>query len=112
MYFGKKDVPICVAPYKKEYGVALREKASVSCQVDAYPTDVEFKWTFNSSSTGRVTEVSSHKKGLFSVVDHFPMSEYDYGQLNCYAKNDIGFQAEPCTFNIVHASKSSTFQSS
>ncbi|KAG1697379.1 Cell adhesion molecule 3 [Nymphon striatum] len=100
----KEDAPICVKPYKSKYGLTLHETASIICKVEANPPEVDFKWTFNSSSTGRVTELSLYSTDeLQSIAVHMPRSEYDYGQLNCYGRNSVGFQSHPCTFNIIHA---------
>lgn len=44
------DAPTCVRNQKPIYGVAKQEQAQIKCMVDANPSDVEFKWTFNNSA--------------------------------------------------------------
>ena len=74
----------------------------MNCQVEADPDNVKFHWTL---STGRETalvsrEVSSDS-GLSSILEYTPRRDADFGQLQCWASNDIGKQKEPCVFNIV-----------
>ncbi|CAM1332063.1 Uncharacterised protein g10760 [Pycnogonum litorale] len=98
--------PVCVNSYDRIYGVALDETANVVCQVHANPPDVSFRWTFNSSSTGRLNTLSSFSTdGTKSVAFYMPRSEYDYGQLYCYGKNSIGSQSEPCIFDVIRAGR-------
>lgn len=44
------DAPTCAPNQQRIYGVAKQEQAQIKCVVDANPSDVEFKWTFNNSA--------------------------------------------------------------
>lgn len=46
----KTDAPTCAPNQQRIYGVAKQEQAQIKCVVDANPSDVEFKWTFNNSA--------------------------------------------------------------
>ena len=43
------DAPVCDGEQQTQYGTAKSEPAQVTCQVDANPADVTFRWLFNSS---------------------------------------------------------------
>lgn len=82
--------------------VSRDQPATLRCQVDADPESVTFRWTL---STGRETalvprEVRSDD-GLSSILEYTPKRDAEFGQLQCWAKNEIGKQSEPCIFNIV-----------
>ena len=44
------DKPYCKKHHKTIYGTALHEPASVTCEVEAKPGPVNFRWTFNNTS--------------------------------------------------------------
>lgn len=90
----------------KIYGVAKQEMAKITCQVEANPPDVLFRWTFNNSADS-VDVAAAHiaKSGTSSQVSYTPMTELDYGTLLCYASNKIGHQRIPCVFHIIAAGK-------
>lgn len=96
--------PTCKQNQTKIHGVAKQEKAYISCQVDANPENVEFKWTFNNSAES-IDVSSGHidKSGTTSIVSYTPMTELDYGTLLCWAKNNIGSQFVPCVYHIIPA---------
>lgn len=108
-YLVKKSFPFSVAPTCKPnqtriYGVAKEEKAQVTCQVDANPIDVQFRWTFNSSALSvDVAQNYIARSGTSSTVTYTPVTEQDYGTLLCYAYNKIGHQRTPCVFHIIAA---------
>ncbi|KAK4322892.1 hypothetical protein Pmani_006366 [Petrolisthes manimaculis] len=65
------------------------------------------KWAFNSSSNQKIipsSQVRSAGKSR-SQVTYTPTQHQEYGQLVCWATNDIGVQETPCIFNVVHASR-------
>ncbi|KAK9875496.1 hypothetical protein WA026_007887 [Henosepilachna vigintioctopunctata] len=98
------DSPTCKPKQINVYGVAKQERAQISCQVDANPPDIQFKWTFNNSAD-LVDVAQSHivRSGTSSIVSYTPMTELDYGTLLCYARNKIGTQRVPCVFHIIAA---------
>ncbi|RWS21352.1 Nephrin-like protein, partial [Leptotrombidium deliense] len=84
------------------YGTARFEAVKVYCKVDADPTDVIFRWTFNNSIENK--EITKQViNGTTSIVTHVPKTEFDYGKLFCWGKNNIGTQIEPCVFSIIPA---------
>lgn len=96
--------PTCKPNQTRIYGVAKEEKAQVTCQVDANPTDVQFRWTFNSSALSvDVAQNYIARSGTSSTVTYTPVTEQDYGTLLCYAFNKIGHQRTPCIFHIIAA---------
>uniref|UniRef100_A0A1Y1NJZ5 Ig-like domain-containing protein n=1 Tax=Photinus pyralis TaxID=7054 RepID=A0A1Y1NJZ5_PHOPY len=105
-YLNVMFTPTCKPNQTRVYGVAKQEEARITCQVDANPTDVQFRWTFNNSADS-VDVASSHiaRSGTSSVVSYTPMTELDYGTLLCYASNRIGHQRVPCVFHIIAAGR-------
>ncbi|XP_056646735.1 hemicentin-1-like [Diorhabda sublineata] len=105
-YLNVLYAPSCKPNQTRIYGVAKQERAQISCQVDANPPDVEFKWTFNNSADSvDVSQSYIARSGTASVVSYTPMTELDYGTLLCYASNTIGVQRTPCVFHIIAAGR-------
>lgn len=98
--------PTCKPNQTKVHGVAKQEKANISCQVDANPPEVQFKWTFNNSAES-IDVAAGHiaRAGTSSIVSYTPMTELDYGTLLCWASNHIGQQQVPCVYHIIPAGK-------
>lgn len=46
-----------------------------------------------------------HVQTGFSRLNYTPTTDLDYGTISCWAKNAIGAQRSPCTFQIVAAGK-------
>ncbi|KAK9743646.1 hypothetical protein QE152_g8454 [Popillia japonica] len=105
-YLNVMYAPTCRPNQMKVYGVAKQEMAKITCQVEANPPDVQFRWTFNNSADS-VDVAAAHiaKSGTSSQVSYTPMTELDYGTLLCYASNRIGHQRIPCVFHIIAAGK-------
>ncbi|KAJ3638861.1 hypothetical protein MTP99_002191 [Tenebrio molitor] len=103
-YLNVMYAPTCKPNQTRIYGVAKQEQAQITCQVDANPPDIQFRWTFNNSADS-VDVAQSHiaRSGTSSVVSYTPMTELDYGTLLCYASNRIGTQRVPCVFHIIAA---------
>ncbi|XP_066592844.1 neural cell adhesion molecule 2-like isoform X2 [Prorops nasuta] len=98
--------PTCKPNQTKVHGVAKQEKANISCQVDANPSDVQFRWTFNNSAESiDVTAGHIAGTGTSSVVSYTPITELDYGTLLCWASNSIGSQQVPCVYHIIPAGR-------
>lgn len=84
------------------YGVGPNEKVVVSCDIEAVPSDVTFKWTLN-NSVNKAEIHSFVSKGTQSNATYVPKNRF--GVLLCWAQNGVGKQVEPCAFNIVPAGK-------
>ncbi|RWS12225.1 nephrin-like protein, partial [Dinothrombium tinctorium] len=84
------------------YGAARLEAVNVYCEVEADPTEVKFRWTFNNSNEN--VEVTNHvSDGVMSTATYIPKSEFDYGTLFCWGRNSVGSQVEPCMFTVIPA---------
>ncbi|XP_037072246.1 nephrin-like [Pollicipes pollicipes] len=104
VHLSVKYAPVCVSGQKSRYGRARNEAARVTCQVEASPADVIFRWQFNSSAETLDLPFSQIvSRGLESRSSYTPKTELDYGTLLCTAENDIGPMVKPCVFNIVPA---------
>lgn len=82
-------------------GIARQETAKVSCEVEANPPEVKFSWRFN-STLGILDLLPSNimTEGVRSVAAFTPATEHDYGNLLCWAKNELGLQQIPCIYNL------------
>ncbi|KAK1133119.1 hypothetical protein K0M31_014477 [Melipona bicolor] len=105
-YLNVMFAPTCKPNQTKVHGVAKQEKANISCQVDANPPEVQFRWTFNNSAES-IDVAASHiaRSGTSSIVSYTPMTELDYGTLLCWATNRIGHQQVPCVYHIIPAGR-------
>lgn len=87
-------------------GAAIDDMVNLTCRVNASPGYVSFRWYFRSPEN-----LLNITKDLFSVQDrtslltHRVQADTDYGDVLCFAANDIGEQAMPCTFSVVPAGK-------
>ncbi|XP_043219892.1 nephrin-like [Amphibalanus amphitrite] len=96
--------PVCVTEQQIQYGTAKSEPAQVTCQVDANPADVTFRWQFNTSiETLDLPFSQITSSGMRSRALYTPKTDLDYGILVCAADNGIGHMARPCVFHIVPA---------
>ncbi|GIX66754.1 uncharacterized protein CEXT_258651 [Caerostris extrusa] len=94
--------PECKPNQKKIYGVALFETVGVTCELDADPDNITFRWRFNSS--GKSLDITNFQTtGTKSVANYRPHSDDDYGSIICWASNDVGRQREPCVFTVIPA---------
>ncbi|XP_049821876.1 titin isoform X1 [Aethina tumida] len=101
-----KFTPVCRPGQPKVFGVARQETARILCELEANPTDVQFIWKFNNSAgTLDIPQSQIFTEKARSTVSYKPMTEYDYGTLLCWGKNEIGMQREPCVFYINPAGK-------
>lgn len=98
--FPPKVAPICKPGQKIIYGVAHNEIVQITCEVEAEPSNVNFKWSLNSSNEN--AEIRSFiTNGSISIATYRPRNRFAYGALACWAVNDIGVQRDPCIFNII-----------
>ncbi|KAK4304569.1 hypothetical protein Pmani_023449 [Petrolisthes manimaculis] len=103
---GEAIPPTCEEGQQLVYGAARHEMLEVPCSVLAHPTPTSFRWAVN-TSTG-VVDVAlnlSSSAGSRSVVRYTPQTHHDFGELLCWAVNDLGLQHQPCVFKVVPAAK-------
>ncbi|KAJ8873987.1 hypothetical protein PR048_024827 [Dryococelus australis] len=100
------DAPTCRPNQTRVHGVAKQEKVNISCEVEANPSHVTFRWMFNNSAEA-VDVQSPHVvlEGTSSIVSYTPVTDLDYGTLLCWATNRIGSQRLPCVFHIIPAGR-------
>ncbi|KAK7068112.1 hypothetical protein SK128_027626 [Halocaridina rubra] len=101
-----KFAPICRSGQKVVYGGGKHEEINITCSVEAHPEPTNFRWAFNSSS--EVVDIPSSRfwvigKGR-SQASYIPRTHMDYGNLLCWANNEVGRQQKPCIFHVIHAS--------
>lgn len=85
-------------------GAARLEEASVPCEVEANPANVNFTWRIN-GTTKRSDDVKFTVEGTRSIAHVTPVSTNDFGTLICWATNVLGRQQEPCVYQLVAAGK-------
>ncbi|XP_042866827.1 hemicentin-2-like [Penaeus japonicus] len=106
LQLGVKFPPTCAEGQNTVYGAARHEELQVPCHVHAHPAPSIFRWAVN-TSTG-VVDVAlnlSSSSGRSSVVRYTPQTHHDFGELLCWAINDVGQQRAPCVFHVVPAAK-------
>ncbi|XP_015589741.1 protein turtle homolog B isoform X2 [Cephus cinctus] len=105
-YLNVTFAPTCKSNQTRIHGVAKQEKANIMCKVDANPSEVQFRWTFNNSAES-IDVAAGHiaMAGTSSIVSYTPMTELDYGTLLCWATNSIGHQRVPCVYHIIPAGR-------
>ena len=76
--------------------------------MESLPEATRFRWVFNSSLTGQSLPVSPDQfssNGTYSILDYVAEHTEDFGQLKCFASNELGETMEPCLFNLLAAGK-------
>lgn len=79
-------------------------QVTVVCKLDAFPSNVSFRWRFNNS--GEMVDISPEHirtKDLESSLSYVARTELDYGTLLCWGTNSLGDQTEPCLFRVIPA---------
>ncbi|KAG8192242.1 hypothetical protein JTE90_014100 [Oedothorax gibbosus] len=97
-----KYAPVCRHPNVAVHGVARYEAVNVSCEVEADPPDVSFKWSLN-NTVENIDIPSQVFEGTTSTVVYTPRTMLGYGALLCWAHNSIGHQKDPCIIRIIPA---------
>ncbi|XP_076328898.1 neural cell adhesion molecule 1-like [Tachypleus tridentatus] len=92
--------PVCKAQEIKTYAGIVGSKLRVTCEVEAQPPEVHFRWSINNSFGELSLNTFIHNQ-TSSVAVFSPKSEMEYGTLFCWAKNKVGEQKRPCMFNII-----------
>lgn len=98
------DAPFCKPNQTRVYGIAKNELVNITCEVEANPADLTFRWKFNNSAENdELPPVISKPGATISVISHMPVLEVDYGTLLCSATNKVGRQRVPCVFHVIAA---------
>ncbi|XP_053210910.1 hemicentin-1-like [Panonychus citri] len=97
-----KYSPICKLNQKFTYATARNELTTVTCEMDADPMDLQFKWKLNTTSISHVIDNFS-SNGSMSTLPYIAKNRHSYGLLLCSAENEIGPVREPCMFQLIPA---------
>ena len=97
------DAPKCTHARTVAIGVAVGEALAVECRVLANPPDVTFEWAMANRTAASKVPLSHSSSGMQSVAKFIANSEHDFGQLQCWARNSVGKQRQPCVFQIIKA---------
>ncbi|XP_076314938.1 neural cell adhesion molecule 2-like [Tachypleus tridentatus] len=82
------------------FGTKNHRPVDVTCEVEANPQEVTFRWVFNNSR--ETFDVITFKNvNIKSVATYTPRTKFDYGTLLCWATNTVGVQSYPCIFSVV-----------
>ena len=100
--------PVCSSPGPRRLLLPLNLAAEVVCRVRAHPPPSQWWWTFNNSrQLDRVPSQRFSHNETASRLRYSPLSPQDYGELHCWAANSEGEMEEPCSFQVVQASRAS-----
>lgn len=97
-----KFAPVCRQMHSAVHGVARYEAVNVSCEVEADPPDVVFRWSLNNSVDNVEIDSVVHN-GTVSTMVYTPKTMLGYGALLCWGQNAIGQQKDPCVIRIIPA---------
>ncbi|XP_042912994.1 protein turtle homolog B isoform X2 [Parasteatoda tepidariorum] len=97
-----KYAPVCRHAGVTVHGVARYEALNVSCEVEADPPQVKFKWSLN--NTVENVDIPPQSTNMtVSTITYTPRTMLGYGALLCWAQNSIGHQKDPCLIRIIPA---------
>ncbi|XP_035214053.1 peroxidasin homolog, partial [Stegodyphus dumicola] len=96
--------PVCSFTEPQFYGVTTGETVNVTCEVEADPSNVVFRWSINNSLDTTLLRNWSND-GTRSVISYSPqiLRNSGFGNLLCWARNSLGIQKEPCVIKVVPA---------
>ena len=96
------DSPVCAPKQQTVYGGSGREPVNITCKVISHPPPTSFKWSLNTSSEDVVDVPRSraYHWGKTSMLAYTPRTPLDYGALLCRAENSVGWQQQPCVYQV------------
>ncbi|KAG8183708.1 hypothetical protein JTE90_002777 [Oedothorax gibbosus] len=92
-----KFAPKCKSNEIKTFVLTANETIHVTCDVEAEPDDVNFKWSLETSG-GSVILQQWNTSNVF-----FYSQEHSSGILTCWGRNSVDAQTIPCLFRIITA---------
>ncbi|XP_053211288.1 hemicentin-1-like isoform X2 [Panonychus citri] len=97
--------PTCKKGQRGIVGVSLGETLRITCEVEASPGKVDFYWLLNGSmgheNQPDLTNFKFNSEGLISKLEYQVKSKDDFGIFECWSRNAIGPQLEPCLFTLI-----------
>ncbi|XP_071526514.1 nephrin-like isoform X2 [Panulirus ornatus] len=101
-----KYAPVCRNPRMTYHGAARHEQVNIPCHLDAHPSPLSYRWTFNNSGESVDIPQEHIEVGVSeSTVSYTPNTELDYGTLLCWGTNAVGLQRHPCVFHVFPAGR-------
>lgn len=105
------------------YGVAKKETVTIACHVQANPQPTDYRWSFNNTissiansavagSSGSMNKQRYNGMGNLAgsslnnsskTLTYAPRTDFDYGTVECWAKNRVGVQSSPCVYHVIAA---------
>lgn len=106
LLFKKNHIFVSVPPKCKSnkpeiFVITENETLNVTCDVEAAPDDVIFRWSLETSHGSVILQ----KWNSSNVYFYSPLAEYGPGTLSCWGRNSVDVQEVPCQFKLVIASK-------
>lgn len=83
--------------------MAETEIINVTCEVDAEPPDVIYRWSFVNEINAIVLQ--NWTSNETNSITYSPKAENGYGMFSCLGRNSVGLQVDPCLNKIVPAGK-------
>ncbi len=81
----------------RKIAAVIGSNLTVICDVDAYPSEVNFQWWFLAAG------IKTQRRMLYvhsqTMLHRIETSE-DFGTIYCQARNEVGWQNQPCMFNV------------
>ncbi|KAK8753502.1 hypothetical protein OTU49_004676 [Cherax quadricarinatus] len=97
-----KYVPVCSSTLDQVLGAAKEDQVELVCRVDASPDRVTFRWYFRTPEQLVALDPKlSTAQDRSSVLNYRVVKDDDYGEVLCFAANDLGEQSVPCSFSVV-----------
>ncbi|CAG0886245.1 unnamed protein product [Cyprideis torosa] len=92
--------PICASSLKPYYA-SLGEVIQLTCLVESEPPPKNFTWVFNGSFF--LSNEHIVQRGRRSILKYELQGLDSFGSMSCRALNAVGFQQEPCAFEVIRA---------
>jgi len=131
------DAPTCTpnngvnkSAQRVVYGVAKKETVTIACHVQANPAPTEYRWSFNNTISSIATggggagsvsagslikqrftgigNLAGSSSNSSRVLTYAPRTDFDYGTVECWARNRVGTQTHPCVYHVIAAGKNPT----
>ena len=103
-----KFKPTCNFKTPRRIFLPLNTDAELKCQVESHPVPTNWWWILNNTHQLDKLSYKMFSKNLtVSVLRYTPLTDQDYGILNCWATNSQGRMKEPCTYDIAPSSSPS-----
>ncbi|GFY77147.1 uncharacterized protein TNIN_295151 [Trichonephila inaurata madagascariensis] len=98
--------PVCKSREPKTYGISVSETVNATCEVEADPQEVSYRWSLD-SPLGTLVLSNWSSAPHRGSLNYSPLTGNGYGTLLCWGRNSVGTQKEPCLVNIVLAGEES-----